>query len=168
VCFFRSVPGPKRLSFIAFVTSEQATALPIVTTKSRRFMGVFASGRKTPYHRANSARYCASQQFCTLDFRFGSISATESLLTHPSRRVGLPSESRPYSRSCIGRQLGATCCREHLQQSTGQNARKQTNDRQDHASMPDGRWRTHRSRAAVRSSLPLPWSSASCHPTIVR
>ena len=28
---------------LAFVTSEQATALPIVTTKSRRFMGVFAT-----------------------------------------------------------------------------------------------------------------------------
>ena len=35
-------------------------------------MGVFASGRKTPYHRVNSARYCASQQFCPLDFRSGS------------------------------------------------------------------------------------------------
>src|SRR5215472_86627 len=50
----------------------EATVLPIVTTKSRRFMGVFASGRKTPYHRVNSARYCASQQFCPLDFRSGS------------------------------------------------------------------------------------------------
>src|SRR5262245_5908970 len=28
--------------------SEQATALPLVTTKSRRFMGVFASGRNHP------------------------------------------------------------------------------------------------------------------------
>ena len=36
----------------------------------------------------------------------------------------------------------ATCCREHLQQSTGQDARKQTNDRKDHASINDGRWRT--------------------------
>src|SRR5215471_3739315 len=95
----------------------QATALPIVTTKSRRFMGVFASDRKTPYHRANSARYCASQQFCPLDFRSGSISATESLLTDPSWRVGLPSESGPYSRPCIGRQLGAKSGCEQLQEN---------------------------------------------------
>ena len=55
-------------------TAMQATALRIVTTKSRRLMGVFASGRKTTYHQANSARYCASRQFCPLDFRSGSWS----------------------------------------------------------------------------------------------
>jgi len=40
---------------------------------------------------------------------------TESLFTDPSWRVCLLSESRPYSRSRIGRQLGANSCREQMQ-----------------------------------------------------
>ena len=100
VCFFRSVPGPKRPSFIAFVTSGQATAAPIGTTKSGRFMGVFASGRKTPHHRANAARYCASQQFCPLDFR---------ALALLGRRVGTPTWSWWYSSTC--RAAGSRSCR---------------------------------------------------------
>src|SRR5215510_2093626 len=49
-------------------------------------------------------------------FRDGSLAATASLLTDPSWRVGLPSESRPYSRSCTASQLCATICREQMQQ----------------------------------------------------
>src|SRR5262245_57118005 len=52
---------------------EQATALPIVTTKSRRFMGCF---RLRPKNTPPPGEFCAvgaSQQFCPLDFRSGSI-----------------------------------------------------------------------------------------------
>jgi hypothetical protein len=36
-----------------------------------------------------------------------SNSAADRLITHLSRSFGCHSESRPYSRSCVGRQLGA-------------------------------------------------------------
>src|SRR5262249_12191895 len=42
-----------------------------------------------------------------INFCCGSISAAESKLTDPSRRVGLPSGSGPYSRSSVGGQLSA-------------------------------------------------------------
>jgi hypothetical protein len=41
-------------------------------------------------------------------FRVGSNSGADSLFTDLSRSFGSPSESRRYSRACVGRQLGAT------------------------------------------------------------
>src|SRR5262249_1895276 len=52
-------------------------------------------------------RFAALRSVRMSDSCFGSIPAADSLLADPSRRVGLPSESGPYSRSCIGRQLSA-------------------------------------------------------------
>ena len=46
---------------------------------------------------------------CDCEFRSGSIPAADSRLTDPSWRVGLPSESGPYLRAGVDRQLGATC-----------------------------------------------------------
>jgi hypothetical protein len=49
--------------------------------------------------------------------------------------------------------LSATCCREHVQQLTGKDARKQTNDGNDPSikSMPDGR--TENSSGRSRTAM---------------
>ena len=65
-----------------------------------------ASGIRGPSVIACEARK-RRHRFRPADDRFGSNPATNRLFADLSRSFSCPSKSRPYSRSCVGRQLGA-------------------------------------------------------------